>query len=219
MTAQIVPFHPTSEPRSGVVAVRLPHGRTVELRPLHDGEHQPLLSVFEGMSSTSRARRYLTGMVRLPAMMIGPLTAVDGLRHVAWVASLDGRPVGIARSVHVEAGVAEVAVEVVDEHHGLGIGSALVDTVTTVAAARGVHRVRATLTPDNEPSRRLVTRIGVRLQVADGLLEGEGPLRLLEPARVDRRAVLELAGHGELSAPVVRRPRTPQQNLNDLHQR
>ncbi len=218
MTAELVPLHPAPLPAHGVVPVRLPGGRLVELRPLRHGEQEPLLAVFEGMSSTSRARRYLTGMVRLPAMMLGALTAVDGHRHVAWLASLDGRPVGIARSVHVDAGVAEVAVEVVDVHHGLGIGSALVDAVTTVAAARGVHRVRAALTPDNEPSRRLVTRVGVRLQVVDGLLEGEGPLRLLEPSRVDRRAVLALAGYGEQPAPVVPRPRTPQQNLNGLHQ-
>jgi GNAT superfamily N-acetyltransferase len=219
MTAQLLPLQPRSEPARGSVPVRLPGGRLVELRPLGHGERDPLLTVFEGMSATSRARRYLTGIVRLPSTMLGPLTAVDGHRHVAWLASLDGRPVGIARCVHVAPGVAEVAVEVVDDHHGLGIGSALVDAVTTVAAARGVDRVRASLTPDNEPSRRLVTRLGVRLQVVDGLLEGEGRLRLLDPARVDRRAVLALAADTATAAPVVPRPSAPQRNLNGRHGR
>lgn len=216
MTAQLLPFRPAAEPASDVVPVRLPDGRVVDIRPLRHGERDPLLAVFGGMTATSRARRYLTGIVRLPSAMIRALTDVDGHRHVAWLASLDGRPVGIARCVHVEAGVAEVAVEVVDDHHGQGIGSALVDAVTTVAAARGVHRVRASLTPDNEPSRRLVTRLGVRLQVVDGLLEGEGRLRLLAPARVDRHAVLALAGHASAAVSVVPRPRAPQQNLNGL---
>lgn len=217
MTAQPIVLQPSAERGDGVVPVRLAGGRLAELRPLRPGEREPLLAVFEAMSETSRARRYLTGMVRLPAMMLGPLTAVDGHRHVAWLASVDGRPVGIARSVHVGAGTAELAVEVVDDHHGLGLGSALVDAVTTVASTRGVHRVRATLTPDNEPSRRLVTRLGVRLQVVDGLLEGEGPLRLLDPARVDRGAVLALAGHALQGGPAVPRPRSPQQDLNGLH--
>ena len=200
--------------------VRLPGGRVVALRPLRRGERDPLLAVFDAMSSASRARRYLTGMVRLPSTTLELLTDVDGHRHVAWLASMHGQSVGIARCVRDDAGVAEVAVEVVDDYHGLGIASALVDAVTTVAAARGVHRVRASLTPDNEPSRRLVTRIGVRLHVVDGLLEGEGRLRLLDPPRIDRRAVLALAGG---RGPGARRessliPSTaPQRHLNGLH--
>ena len=219
-TAQVLPLRPATGPRPDVVPVRLPGGRVVELRPLQHGERAPLLAVFEGMSSASRARRYLTGMVRLPSAMLGPLTDVDGHRHVAWLASADGRPVGIARYVLDGVGVAEVAVEVVDDHHGLGIGSALLDAVTTVAAARSVRRVRALLTPDNEPSRRLATRIGVRLQVVGDLLEGVGQLRLLDPARVDRQAVLALAGRAadQRGAWSSLLPSTaPQRNLNGGH--
>jgi acetyltransferase len=193
MTALIVPLHPAPGSTPDAVPVRLLDGRVAALRPLRRGERGPLLAVFDRMTSASRARRYLTGMVRLPATAIDALTDVDGHHHVAWVASVDGQPVGIARCVRDAPGVAELAVEVVDDHHGLGIGSTLVDAVTTVAAARGVRRVRASLTPDNEPSRRLVTRIGVPLHVVADLLEGEGRLRLLHPPRIDRQAVLALA--------------------------
>ena len=193
MSALILPLRPRSRPAPDAVPVRLPGGLVVALRPLRPGEREPLLAVFEGMSSASRARRYLTGMVRLPSAMLEPLTDVDGHHHVAWLATVHGEPVGIARYVRGDAGVAEVAVEVVDDHHGLGIGSALLDAVTTVAAACGVRRVRASLTPDNEPSRRLVTRVGVRLHVVDNLLEGDGQLRLLHPPRIDRQAILALA--------------------------
>jgi RimJ/RimL family protein N-acetyltransferase len=179
------------------VPVRLPSGDVVTLRPLRHGEREPLMAVFDAMSPESRARRYLTGMVRLPTRVLDQLTDVDGHRHVAWLACRDGQPAGIARYV-VDDGVAEVAVEVADEHQGLGIATALMDAVTTVACAHGVRRVRASLEPDNEPSRRLVTRIGVRLRYDDGLLEGEGQLRLLEVPRVDRGAVLALAGRTDL---------------------
>ena len=83
-----------------------------------------------------------------------------------------------------------------------------------------MHRVRASLTPDNEPSRRLVTRIGVRLHVVDGLLEGEGRLQLLHPPRIDRQAVLALASarRGPAGRRVLLVPSTaPQRNLNGLH--
>ncbi|CUR55221.1 hypothetical protein NOCA2230141 [metagenome] len=213
MTTLILPGHATVPQVPDAVPVWLPSGRVVSLRPLHHGERDPLLTVFDGMSSASRAQRYFTGLVRLPPSMLAPLTDVDGHRHVAWLASLERRPVGIARLVRDGDRVAEVAVEVVDDHHGQGIGSVLMDAVTTVAAALGVTRVRASLTPDNEPSRRLVTRIGVRLRLVDQLLEGEGPLRLVDPARVDREAVLALASRGA----AAHDPSTgPQRNLNGL---
>ena len=205
MTSLMLPvpasYEPTSHrPAHDVVTVRLRGGGLVELRPLRRGERDALLAVFDGMSPESRALRYLTGMLRMPSATLDLLTDVDGDRHVAWLASAQGQPVGIARYVRDDAGIAEVAVEVVDDHQGLGIGSALVDAVTTVAAARGVDRVRALLSPDNEASRRLVTRIGIRLQVVDGLLEGEGRLRLLQPPRIDRQRVLALALHPERAA-------------------
>ncbi len=165
----------------------------VELRPVRRGETGPLRAVFDAMSPESRAQRYLTGMPRLPRAMLDALADVDGDSHVAWLASVEGWPVGVARYVVVAPGVAEIALEVADAHHGRGIGTALVDALTTVASVRGIRRVRATLLSGNEPSRRLATRIGVRLEVVRTLLEGEGELRLIDPPRVDRRAVVALA--------------------------
>jgi len=220
MSALMLPVRTSLGPAHDAVAVRLPGGRVVDLRPLRRGERDPLLAVFDGMSPASRALRYLTGMVRLSSTALELLTDVDGHRHVAWLASVHGKPVGTARYVRDDTGVAELAVEVVDDHHGLGIGSALMYAVTTVAVARGVHRVRALLAPDNEPSRRLVTCIGVRLQVVDGLLEGEGRLRLLQPPRIDREAVLALsrrAGDEQQDAGSALVPSTaPQRHLNSL---
>ncbi|MFC4785041.1 GNAT family N-acetyltransferase [Nocardioides sp. MAHUQ-72] len=175
------------------VPVRLSGGGTVGLRPLRRGETGPLEDVFDAMSLDSRAQRYFTPMTRLPSAMATALTDVDGHHHVAWVAVLGGRPVGIGRYLLDDAGVAEVAFEVADAVRGVGIGSMLLDAVTTVAAAHGVRRVRASVLPGNHPSRRMVARLGVHLALADGLLEGDGPLRLLDPPRVDRRSVVALA--------------------------
>ncbi|MGN6129325.1 MAG: GNAT family N-acetyltransferase [Nocardioidaceae bacterium] len=174
------------------VDVRLRDGGRALLRPLDGAEREPLLAVFDAMSSRSRADRYLVAMERLSTAMVTALTDVDGRRHVSWLASVDGVPAGIARYVLAGSGVAEVAFEVVDAHQGRGLGAALLDAVTTVAAARGVRRLRATVHPANAVSRHLVGHLGIPLAFNDGVLEGEGALRLLEPARVDRRAVLEL---------------------------
>ncbi len=192
-TEEMSPVALLPSPLHASVPACLPGGGEVWLRPLQRGATGPLQSVIDAMSPAARAQRYLTGMPRLPATWLDVLSDVDGVNHVAWLASIGMTSVGIARYAVTDPGVVEIALEVADAYQGLGIGTVLLDAVTTVAAARGIRRVRATLQPDNEPSRRLVTRAGVRLTVSGGLLEGEGDLRLLDPPRVDRHAVVALA--------------------------
>jgi len=180
----------------GHVPVTLRDGGTALLRPLLPGETDPLLDVFEQLSAGSRASRYLVGMPRLPRAMVTALAAVDGCRHLAWLASVDDRPAGIARVVRTGSATAEVAFEVADRHHGRGLGTALLDAVTTVAAARGVRRLEATALAGNDASVHLLRHLGVGWVATGGLLEGSGTLRLLDPARVDRGAVLALADSG-----------------------
>lgn len=176
------------------IGARLSDGTPVALRALVHGETAPLLGVFDGMSAGSRALRYLNGLPGLPPKMLHLLTDVDGDRHVAWLASMEGEPVGIARYVRVQGcpTTAELAFEVVDRVHGRGLGTVLLDAITTVAAARGIRRVVGTLSPSNTASRRLLLRLGAATRLVDGLLEAEGPLRLLDPPAVDRSALLRL---------------------------
>lgn len=181
---------------------RLRDGTVTTLRPLGRGEAAPLLDVFEGMSGDSRALRYLTGLPRMPESMLSMLTDVDDDRHVAWLASIEGEPAGVARYVRLPgcASTAEVAFEVVDRHHGRGLATVLLDTITTVAAARGVRRIQGTLAPSNTASKRLLAKVGAGTRLVDGLLEADGPLRLLDPPAVDRSAVLGLVCSGSWDA-------------------
>lgn len=173
--------------------VDLPDGGTATLRPLRHGEVAPVLEVFDGMSELSRARRFLTGMARLPATMLTALTDVDGCDRVAWVASVDGCPVGIGRYVRTDPDTVEIAFEVVDAHQGRGLGWVLADVIVTLACSNGATRVSATVAPDNTPSLRVLRGLGLTPHVDDGLLEGTGRLRLPEPARVSRRALIARA--------------------------
>lgn len=176
------------------VPVRLADGGRVLLRPLRAGEVQPLETVFEGLSQRSRQQRFLVPMPRLSGSARRSLTETDGHDHVAWVALLDGRPVGICRYIRTGHDTAEMAFEVVDAEQGRGIGTALVEAVTTVARAHGIIWLEATVEPGNEASLAMLARVGVRLSLRDGLLEGRGRLSLAGVvSRVDRHAVLSLA--------------------------
>jgi GNAT superfamily N-acetyltransferase len=179
----------------------LPDAGPVALRPLRHGESDPLHAVFDGLSPESRRGRYLMSVPSLSTPAVRVLTDVDGHRHIAWLASVAGRPVGIARCIRVSPDTAEIAYEVVDRHQGRGIGAALVDAVTTAARSRGVARLEATVHPGNRASIALLHRIGLSLRLSDGLLEGTGALRLLERPRVDRRAVAAAARAAARTAP------------------
>lgn len=177
----------------GEVPVRIEHG-VAWLRPLGRDEIGPLHAVFEAMSPTSRHGRYLNALSMLSADMTRLLVAVDGVDHVAWLASVDERPAGIARYVRVDPTAAEIAFEVADEFHGRGLGAVLVDTVTTIAAASGVTTLRAYVLGANQPSRRLLSRLGLELsRIGGGELEAAGAFHLFEQPRIDRAAVLRLA--------------------------
>jgi RimJ/RimL family protein N-acetyltransferase len=89
---------------------------------------------------------------------------------------------------------AEVAFEVVDTHHGRGLGWVLADTIATLACANGFTRLTATVAPDNDASLRILAGLGLTVQVSDGLLEAVGRLRLPEPTRFRRGGVLARAG-------------------------
>ncbi|HTW17597.1 MAG TPA: GNAT family N-acetyltransferase [Nocardioides sp.] len=175
------------------VRTRLPDGGYAALRPLRAGETGPLDAVFDGLSPRSRQRRYLVPMPRLPGPFRRLLTDVDGCDHVAWLALVHGRPAGLARYVRTGPDRADLAFEVVDAHHGRGIGSVLVDAVGTVAVARGITWLEAVVEPGNAASLALLGRLGIGLSADGGLLAGRGRFRLPTPARVDRAAVLALA--------------------------
>ncbi|HEV7626044.1 MAG TPA: GNAT family N-acetyltransferase [Streptomyces sp.] len=186
---------PLARRRPASVRVSLPDGGTAQVRPLKDGESAPLLEVFAGLSVRSRAFRYLTAMPRLPGPFVRSLSATDGLVSVAWLASVDDRPVGIGRYVLMteDPCTADLAFEVVDEQQRRGLGTALLDTITTVAADNGVRRLAATVHPQNKASLQLLSRLSIPMTLDGGVLEGSSPLRLLDPPRIDRRAVVELA--------------------------
>ncbi len=192
-----LPDAPT--PRStGVVSVEV-HGGVATLRPLRSEEHTALDDVFDALSPASRYDRYLTGLPQLTGPMRRALTAIDGHTHIAWLGEVDGHAAAIGRLIRVTPRTAEIAFEVVDAYQGRGLGTALLDTLMTVASVSGIDRMQATVLPTNHRSLRLLRAIEMTFRVEDGLLEGTAPVRLLENPVVDRAAVvrLALAAHAE----------------------
>jgi GNAT superfamily N-acetyltransferase len=132
-----------------LLALYRPRTESVRLRELCGGEFDVLDAVFDGLSPLSRFRRFHGATPRPSPSVRDELAAVDGHRHVA-VAVFAGRtPIGIARSVAVGGGHAELVVEVVDGWHRRGVGTRLVLAVAERAVAAGHIQIIADVLADN----------------------------------------------------------------------
>ena len=132
------------------------------IRSLRRGETEIVESVFDRLGPRSRTLRFGGAKALLSASELEVLADVGERRHavVAFLAG-DWAPAGIARFV-VDAedrSTAEIAIAVVDEHQGGGIGKALMRALVADARALGVERVRATIAGENRRSLALLRTV------------------------------------------------------------
>ncbi|MEA2136391.1 MAG: hypothetical protein QOC68_4300 [Solirubrobacteraceae bacterium] len=143
----------------------LPGGARFTARAIHADDKPALLSFFDRLSAESRRRRFLGPKPRLTSRDLAFLTEIDHCSHVAVVAvDREAAIVGVARynAWSDRPGHAELAVAVIDEWHGRGLGSALTETL--LAHARRTHVVALTGSTfsENTPARALLRRFGFR---------------------------------------------------------
>lgn len=114
---------------------------------------KPLVrAFFEELSDRSRRLRFLVPTSDISDEDLEYLTNVDHKRHEAVIALDAERLVGVARYVRAprDRESAEVAVVVVDDRQGQGIGTALLDRLTQRARENGITRYTALVSPDND---------------------------------------------------------------------
>lgn len=145
------------------------HGPTLLVRPLRHGDVGTVMAVFERLSEQSRRARFNGPKPRLRTAELEQLARVDSTRHVL-VAYLedDPQPVALARLVR-DGRSAEIAFEVADEYHRLGIGSTLTAELLADARAAGITEITAVVSSDNSAAVALLRRI---LDVLDIRFEG-----------------------------------------------
>ena len=146
---------------------RLRDGTRVRLRPIGPADRARLAAGFEKLSRESRYHRFFTAMPQLPDKILDRLVATDGWKHVAIgaeVASDDpalAEGLGVARFIRLDDApdVAEVAVAVIDEKQGLGLGTLLLKALVQAARAQGIRRFRAITQSENAAARALVAEL------------------------------------------------------------
>lgn len=144
-------------------------GTRVRLRPIRPDDKAALRAGFERLSAEARQRRFMSPMSQLSDGLLRYFTEIDYHNHFAWAAlALDepGEPgVGVARYINQpeRPTMAEPAVTILDEYHGRGLGTLLLDLLIRSAVQHGITEFRASLMEDNQAMRRVFEHAGARL--------------------------------------------------------
>src|SRR5262249_38991107 len=153
----------------------LRNGVPVVLRLLGRSDAPLLVEGFQRLSPLSRYRRFLAYRRALSPSEVERFTSCDGLNHFALAAVVQRRNgiregIGVARFVRLadEPVAAEVALTVIDDYQGQGLGRLLLARLLCAAEERGVRELRSTVLADNRPMLALARSLGSAETGSDG---------------------------------------------------
>jgi RimJ/RimL family protein N-acetyltransferase len=156
------------------------------MRQVRSADAALLADGFARLSPRSRQMRFLTRKQQLSSAELRYFTDVDHHDHEALVAlnPADGSGVGIARYIrHADdPHAAEIAVTIVDDWQGRGLGTELVTRLSGRARDAGIHRFTALVAEDNIAVARMLRNTSVSVAGhGPGAVEYEIALTSLHP--------------------------------------
>lgn len=140
---------------------RLKDGRGVVLRTARPDDVPAITALFAGLSPPSLRSRF-NGLCA-PALL-ARLAQVGPPSEAAAILAADpddpGHLTGEARYVPSDPGVAELAITVLDEYQGTGLGRLLLARLVALARDAGIARLSAVVSLDNAPMLHLLEPYG-----------------------------------------------------------
>ena len=141
--------------------VRLRSGREVTIRSIRPDDGARLQAAYDRLSPQSKYQRFLSPKPHLTNADVRFLVQIDGVDHVAMVATAVGDPeliLGVARFVRLseDPGTAEFAVVIGDPFQHEGLATELLGRLARAATDRGIARFRATMLAANAGAHGLV---------------------------------------------------------------
>ena len=196
----------TTELVSVGAPIVLSDGGRIRIRQGHSSDRELLLRGFERLSPESRYRRFLTAMSELSEEAVRYLTEIDHHDHEAIVALSEetGEGIGVARYVRdaERLDAAEIAVTVIDDWQGRGIGTLLVEVLSARAREEGIRSFTALMLADNADMMDMLSHLGpVRIvdqEVGTVAIEMPIPQVGLAPAL---KKLLRIAARHDLVVP------------------
>ncbi len=144
--------------RSASRKARIRDGTRVTLRQVRRSDVRALRAFVQALSPESRYLRFHGIVTDLSEAQWKYLVSADGWNHVAVVAWIGRRIVGVGRYIRLEQAhdTAEVSFVVADGLQRRGLGRLLRDELVAVAVRSGIRSFRAEVMPENRGMRRLL---------------------------------------------------------------
>ena len=142
------------EARSYAAEEVLGDGRAIQIRAIRPDDKARLLEHFAGLSAQARYFRFFGHRRELTDQDLARFTELDFSRHVGIAATFhrDGRErfIGVARYIRNEPpSRAEIALAVLDQYQGAGIGPLLIRHLARIAHDKGITQLEADVRGDN----------------------------------------------------------------------
>ena len=131
-----------------IPSARLRDGSNIAMRAAGSGDEEALRLFLSRLCPNSLRLRFFTGAADVEsAAHWAAVGEPEGYGIVAIDAA--GELVGHAAYVPIDEDSAEVAVEIADRLHGLGLGTIMIERIAQQAERRGMPRFVAEVLPDN----------------------------------------------------------------------
>ena len=179
---------PEAYPQDWIFDVALRDGGSVRFRPILPTDGEGLQHLVSKMSVDSVYFRFFRVKHELEPEELHRLTHLDYTERMAFVALAGGEVVAVGRYDRKEAGttVAEVALAVMDEQQGRGIGTLLLHYLARYADAQGIASFRAHVLADNHTMIRVFrdARFVMERDLDEGVYTVEFPTQLSAEGRL-----------------------------------
>ncbi len=153
-------------------AVALGDGTAVLLRLVVASDKKLLAQGMERLSPKSRYYRFFAEIKRLSEKDLRYFTEMDNVNHFALgalrhVAQEHDDGIGVARFIRLteQSDAAELAIAVLDEVQGKGLGSILLTRLIAAARERDIRYFRADILAENRPMQALIRKFGLDVRV------------------------------------------------------
>jgi GNAT superfamily N-acetyltransferase len=156
---------------------KLLDGRSIAIRAIHPDDRVNLQDIWQHLSEQSKYYRFFVPKKELSDKELAYYSEIDFRNHVGLLAIVIENgvqvPVGVGRYIvsgeSEDRRVAEVALTVEDDYHGLGIGTLLLTHLTEIARAKGIEEFRAFVLTENRKMREVFQHCGLPMKASLGL--------------------------------------------------
>ncbi|HET6687181.1 MAG TPA: GNAT family N-acetyltransferase [Jiangellaceae bacterium] len=159
--------------------VVLSDGATAHLRPIRPDDADRMVEFYGRVSDESKYFRFFAPYPTLSQGDVETFTHVDHTDRVALIVLIGDDMIAVGRYERIDAGQAEVAFLVEDEHQGRGVGSVLLEHLAQAARERGIGRFVAEILPHNHKMITVFSEAGYTMasQLTDGVVHVEFEIR------------------------------------------